>query len=606
MENKIIIVILCLVLMLGSFITILDSNKGKDMNESINNKGINSNRPQWPNLQYDNKNSGICPYDTTYNDGSKRWGFNTSDWIQYSPTIASDGTIYVGSHSSFYALNQDGTKKWSIDLSGMVTSEPVIAPSGIIYITESSGNLIAVNANGSVEWVKNIASPHNRSPKIGSDGTIYISSGYGTLYALDSEGNEKWNFTTNIGTSTPCISSEGMIYIVSDAKKSGYWKLYAINSNGTENWNTTIEAYSVISAPTIGPKNRIYFGTMEGDFYAVGKNGEVKWTKQLGNTIWCSPAITPDGTIYVGTRENNLFALNSDGLVKWSFSTGDDILSSPVVSKEGTIYIGSYNNKFYALNPNGTEKWSFETDGVITASPAINKNGTIYVGSKDGFLYGIGSHVTNPTKPKNLELSSKDKKIELSWNPPDYDGGKRIKGYKIYRGKTSDNLKFLETENSTSYIDGSIDYDETYYYKVCAYNSVGEGESSDVISVTLEDRVNPTADAGNSKTVKVDEEVTFDASGSSDNVDITTYEWDFDDGTTATGKTVEHKFDEKGTYEVKLTVTDEAGNTDTDIVTVTVEKEDDNGGNGIPGFSIILLSISLSFVILYQYRRRTD
>ncbi|MFW5928700.1 MAG: PKD domain-containing protein, partial [Thermoplasmatota archaeon] len=120
----------------------------------------------------------------------------------------------------------------------------------------------------------------------------------------------------------------------------------------------------------------------------------------------------------------------------------------------------------------------------------------------------------------------------------------------------------------------------------------------DSIEFTVEeDKTPPTAKAGEDQTVKIDEKVTFDASGSSDNREITSYEWDFDDGTTDTGKTVDHKFDEKGTYEVKLTVTDEAGNTDTDTVTVKVEKKDDNG-NGIPGFTLIVFLISISLTVL--------
>ncbi|MFW6376148.1 MAG: PKD domain-containing protein, partial [Thermoplasmatota archaeon] len=130
--------------------------------------------------------------------------------------------------------------------------------------------------------------------------------------------------------------------------------------------------------------------------------------------------------------------------------------------------------------------------------------------------------------------------------------------------------------------------------------AVAKSNNYDIDSIEFtveEDTTPPTADAGEDRTVKVDEEVTFDASDSSDNREITSWEWDFDDGTTANGETVNHKFDEKGTYEVTLKVTDEAGNTDMDTVTVTVEKKDDNG-NGIPGFTLIVFLISISLTVL--------
>jgi PKD repeat protein/RNA polymerase subunit RPABC4/transcription elongation factor Spt4 len=77
---------------------------------------------------------------------------------------------------------------------------------------------------------------------------------------------------------------------------------------------------------------------------------------------------------------------------------------------------------------------------------------------------------------------------------------------------------------------------------------------------------------------KVDETVTFNASGSTDaDGTIDTYSWDFDDGDTATGKTTTHSYSSAGTYTVTLTVTDndELTGTATKDVVVT-----EGGGDG--------------------------
>ncbi len=84
----------------------------------------------------------------------------------------------------------------------------------------------------------------------------------------------------------------------------------------------------------------------------------------------------------------------------------------------------------------------------------------------------------------------------------------------------------------------------------------------------------PVANAGEDKTVKINDIVNFDASASKDpDGAISRYFWDFGDGTTQSGIKVDHQYAKPGKYRVKLQVTDDSNqrnNESEDTITVTV------------------------------------
>ena len=87
--------------------------------------------------------------------------------------------------------------------------------------------------------------------------------------------------------------------------------------------------------------------------------------------------------------------------------------------------------------------------------------------------------------------------------------------------------------------------------------------------------------------------VNFDASGSSDpDGSITSYAWDFGDGSTGTGVNPTHPYAASGTYTVTLTVTDNNGGQDSVSHDVSVQ-----GPNVLPkaGFSSTVTGASASF-----------
>ena len=92
------------------------------------------------------------------------------------------------------------------------------------------------------------------------------------------------------------------------------------------------------------------------------------------------------------------------------------------------------------------------------------------------------------------------------------------------------------------------------------------------ISITVASEQPPVADAGDNIIAIVNESVSFDGSASydPDGGDISSYVWQFGDSEIGTGVTTSHTYTITGTYQVKLTVTDDEGETDFVLLTVTI------------------------------------
>jgi len=83
----------------------------------------------------------------------------------------------------------------------------------------------------------------------------------------------------------------------------------------------------------------------------------------------------------------------------------------------------------------------------------------------------------------------------------------------------------------------------------------------------------PVADAGGDKSGTTGEAVSFDASASTDeDGTIESYSWDFGDGSSGDGQKATHIYDNAGTYQVTLTVTDDNSNSSEDEISVIVSE----------------------------------
>ncbi|UCE39141.1 MAG: right-handed parallel beta-helix repeat-containing protein [Thermoplasmata archaeon] len=123
----------------------------------------------------------------------------------------------------------------------------------------------------------------------------------------------------------------------------------------------------------------------------------------------------------------------------------------------------------------------------IPDSPLDDESHTVFLSVED--IWGneatvswsfVVDAITIPTVPQNLQASSGDSYVNLTWEVPESDGGSSIINYRIYKGTTSgDETFYQEIDNFLLFNDTDVSNGVTYYYKVSAVNEVGEGPLSE-------------------------------------------------------------------------------------------------------------------------------
>ncbi len=150
-----------------------------------------------------------------------------------------------------------------------------------------------------------------------------------------------------------------------------------------------IKSSPVLDAPLPGKSPKIYFGSVDGNFYAVNRStGTLEWNYKLQGAVeFCSPAIDVNGIVYIGDFSGKVYAFDtktidpgnaSTWVPVWTYTTspGGAIQSSINIDVDGTIIVASTNGYVYALNPNGSLKWRTPHNygSIYSSTPAIDNS----------------------------------------------------------------------------------------------------------------------------------------------------------------------------------------------------------------------------------------
>jgi PKD repeat protein len=165
--------------------------------------------------------------------------------------------------------------------------------------------------------------------------------------------------------------------------------------------------------------------------------------------------------------------------------TGTATGGTPPYTYSWSFGDGSANST--TQNPSHT----YNTAGTYTAtltitdsaSPAHNASSTVSITASP-------IAATAPGAPTGLTAMAANKAVTLGWTAPASTGGASITSYRVYRGTTSGGETLLTGGGCSNLgavltcTDNGLTNGTTYYYKVSALNSVGEGPLSSEASAT--------------------------------------------------------------------------------------------------------------------------
>ncbi|MBV6418348.1 MAG: Serine/threonine-protein kinase AfsK [Steroidobacteraceae bacterium] len=260
--------------------------------------------------------------------------------------------------------------KWSFDTGGPIFASPVLAGNSV-YIASASGALFALERDTGMErWRFTSRMPISSTPAIAGD-TLYFVSSVGSLVALDpATGQPKWVFATEYERR---FEAKG---------------LHGYGPAG----QTIPDAWDVFTSSPVVAEGKVYFGSGDGNVYAVdAASGVLQWKLPLRNVVHASPAYA-NGVIFIGSWGGDFQAIDAaTGRPKWQFQAGEDParhnqvgFQSSAAVVDGVVYVGCRDAHVYALDAKtGRKLWDYPTSkSWVNGTPAV-RGGVVYVGTSD-------------------------------------------------------------------------------------------------------------------------------------------------------------------------------------------------------------------------------
>lgn len=286
-----------------------------------------------------------------------------------------------------------------LELKG-IYSAPIVA-GGLVYFGGYDGNVYAMNAgDGSLKWGFATDGPiiGGIQPSAGATpDTLYVGSDGGTLYALNAEtGDIRWRFAAGDAIWTRPLLLGDTLYVGTVGSK-----LFTIDTkDGTQKGSAFSGNGGFLTDPTPLGTSAVLVGGIGKKLYSVDVSDPSKnWSFKTGNWIWGQPLVDSN-KIYLADLDGNVYALDKDGKPLWTqpYHALAGVRAAPVLAG-GVLIIVDRQGNVYGLDPaQGRMKWTGPAvlNKTVLADP-LPQGAQVLIVAQGGDLFQIDPVTGSPT-----------------------------------------------------------------------------------------------------------------------------------------------------------------------------------------------------------------
>jgi hypothetical protein len=291
-----------------------------------------------------------------------------------------DGYFYgIDRSNRLLSFDKEGQIRWSRTL-GANPTPPSVAPDGTIFVGSEAG-LSAINRDGSLRWQRTL--PVAGALAVDAQSRVYaLSSNRLELQAYAIDGSSRWRYgLPSLATGVPSISETGLVYLgLTD-------QLISLKVNGDLNWTAPISGvrWLALGASTV------YADSVDGRVRALETTGQVRWSYLL-NSANAALVLATDETLYAGVVDpastvQQMVAISQTGSKVAQISTNGSAVPM-AVSNNGEVILASSDRSLSGVNQTGQKVWSSTLSASLGTGGLIVDNEAVVV-STDGKLHFV-------------------------------------------------------------------------------------------------------------------------------------------------------------------------------------------------------------------------